>query len=347
MALPKCGIHPAFACLKPDRFPELRRSQETPLHEIPMSFRADLWPAMRLARLVWRERYDVLHTHSARALLIARIAAALTGTPIVHHVHGHTSAEVAGRRFTRLNAWVERMSLPAAQAVIAVSQSVADYLRNRGAEPKRLHVVCNGVPGRTQLPDKPKEPTVWNIGLVALLRPRKGLETFLDAVALVCRRTMSLRLHIVGRFETSQYEQEIRARAYELGLASKIEWREFQPRIDAELDAMDMLVFPSVLPEGMPMVLLEAMAAGLPIVASGVPGVTDVLRDCHDGLLVPPGDPQSLADAITKLMNDPELRERLRTGAFHRQQEQFSDRKMAAAVADIYRLVDAEHRAES
>ncbi|MEX2142282.1 MAG: glycosyltransferase [Pirellulales bacterium] len=340
--LPEFGVETGFACLKSGCFAAMRQSRQTPLVELPMRTRFDLRPALRLARLVRRERYHLLHTHSPRALLIARFASALCGVPIVHHVHGNTSSEVASRRFTRLNAWAERKSLPAAAAVIAVSASVAYYLSGLGVPAERLHVVPNGVPTRSRLADRSGWPADGTLGFVALLRPRKGLETLLDAAALLRSRDLTARLRIVGRFETSDYEREIRRHAEQLGLAGVIEWRGFQQRVDAELDRMDVLVFPSILPEGMPMVLLEGMAAGVPIVASRVNGITDVVHDREDALLFPPGDAAALADTVSELIGNRALQERLRRTAFDRQREHFSDSSMAVAVADIYRGVLAQ-----
>ncbi len=335
--LPAHGVDVTFACLKQGRFAALRQSQQTPLVELPMRSRFDLRPALRLASMVRRERFDVLHTHSARALLIARCAAALSGATIIHHVHGNTSSEVKGRRFTRLNAWAERRSLPAADAVIAVSQSVAAYLQSQGVDRKQIHQIPNGVPARACLSEKDPQPSQWTIGFIALLRPRKGLETFLDAAALARAGGLAARLRIVGRFETSDYEREIHARAERLGLADTIDWRGFQRQVDLELDAMDLLAFPSILPEGMPMVLLEAMAAGVPIVGTKVDGITDLLQDEENALLVSAGDPQELSAAIVRLLQDQPLRERVRQTAFYSQNERYSDNAMAAAVAQLYR----------
>ena len=337
--LPEFGVKTGFACLKPGRFASLRQSRQTPLVDVPMRSRFDLRPAIRLARLVRRKGYQLLHTHSPRALLIARVASALCGVPIVHHVHGNTSSEVADRRFTRLSAWAERKSLPAAAAVVAVSPSVADYLRDQGVPAQRLHVVPNGVPTRPYLAECNGRTTAWTLGFIALLRPRKGLETLLEAATLLRSRGLATRLRIVGRFETSEYEHAIHRLAEQLGLASVIDWRGFQQRVNAELDQMDLLVFPSILPEGMPMVLLEAMAAGVPIIASRVKGITDVVHDREDGLLVPPGDATALAEAIAEMIGDATLRSRLRATAFNRQRDYFSDASMAAAVANIYRKV--------
>jgi glycosyltransferase involved in cell wall biosynthesis len=337
--LPDYGVEVGFACLKPGRFASQRQARKTPLVELAMRSRFDLRPALHLARLVREDGYEVLHTHSARALLIGRFAAALCGAATVHHVHGITSSEVAGRPFTRLNAWVERKLLPTASAVIAVSSSVADYLRQVGVARERLHIVPNGVPARPSLPHKDLEPAHPTLGFIALLRPRKGLETFLEAAALLNSRGVDARLRIVGRFESGEYEREIHGLAERLGLAGAIDWRGFQQNVDAELDAMDVLVFPSVLPEGMPMVVLESMAAGVPIVASRVGGVIDVLRDGQDALLAAPAVADDLAEKIAWLVHDREMRNRLRQSAYARQRQCFSDASMAGAVANIYEQV--------
>lgn len=341
MQLPQHGVDVGFACIKPDRFPAMRMSQATPLVTVPMRSRFDFRPAMQLARLVRQERCDLLHTQSARALLLARLASALSGVPLVHHVHGNTGSEVAGRRYTKINAFAERLLLPGASAVIAVSQSVAEYLRTIGITNEQLRVIPNGVPARPALSRRAVPGAKWRLGFIALLRPRKGLEAFLEAAALLRRKGLPIELRIVGRFETPEYEQAIHRRAAELQLGEAIEWRGFRQQVDRELDQMDLLVFPSVLPEGMPMVVLEAMAAGTPIVATRVAGVTDVLGD-EDALLVEAGDATALAEGMAQTIADAKRRESRRRAAFHRQSEWFSDQAMARSVAAVYRSVVAQ-----
>ncbi len=355
MRLPELGVDVAFACLKPDKFPTLRRSRQAPLFELPMGSRVDLRPALALARIIRRDGYDVVHTHSARAAIVARIAARLTGVPIVHHVHGNTASEVGARRLTRINAWAERRLLCGNDAVIAVSDSVADYLRGCGVADDRLFVVPNGVPCRATIrertwphgvPSNGASRNSTTLGFVALLRPRKGLEVLLEATALLRNRhrqqpgePVDVRLRIVGRFDSADYEQAIHQLAHRLNLSDHIDWRGFQSNIDGELDRMDLLAFPSILPEGMPMVLLEAMAAGVPIVASAVAGVTDVLRDGDNACLVEPNDAPALASAIERLLHDPDEVERTRVRAYQQQVDRYSDISMAAGVSDVYRQV--------
>jgi phosphatidyl-myo-inositol alpha-mannosyltransferase len=179
---------------------------------------------------------------------------------------------------------------------------------------------------------------------VPLLRPRKGLEVLLEATRLLQERGNQFNLRIVGRFEESDYERQILSHAEKLGLTKLIEWRGFRREVDLELECMSLLVFPSILPEGMPMVLLEAMAAGVPLVASDIEGVRGLLNHEQHALLIPPEDPGALANSIERLINDVVLRRRLRRAAFDLQTAKYSDTTMAAAVAEIYQQVVAATR---
>ncbi|HEX4000246.1 MAG TPA: glycosyltransferase [Pirellulales bacterium] len=336
LRLPEFGVDPELACLKPGRFPILRRSQFTPLHEMPMRGRFDLRPARRLAQLLRDEGFDLLHTHTPRAALVGHLAARLSGVPMVHHVHGQTATEVRRRWWTGLMARVERMCVARAAAVIAVSPSAARYIASHGVAESRLHVVPNGVPSHDTLSDRPLPSGEWTLGTIALFRPRKGLETVLHAIGLLRRRGFAVRLRAVGSFETLEYRDEVLRYATELDVAADVDWLGFQSDIDRQLAKMDLLVFPSVLAEGLPMVPLEAMAAGVPIVASRVDGVTDLVRDGIEGLLCRPGDAEDLADAVARFVRGESDWHVMRQRAYRRQKDDFSDRAMAATIAQLY-----------
>ena len=107
--------------------------------------------------------------------------------------------------------------------------------------------------------------------MVGLLRPRKGLETVLDALALLRQQSFSVRLRVIGSFETPGYQREVQQHVACLGIGSAVDWAGFCSDIDTQLARLDLMAFPSLLAEGMPMVVLEAMAAGVPLVASRVP----------------------------------------------------------------------------
>lgn len=339
--LPEQNVWSGFVCVKPCRFPQERAAQATPLWELPMRGRWDLRPAYQLARLICRERIDLLHTHNARAALIAALAARWTSVRLIHHVHGQTAVEVGARWWTRCNAWLERRVLGACAGVIAVSASTAAYLQTAGAATERIAVIPNGVPGRANFV-KRHPGAVLTLGFIALLRPRKGLEVFLESAALLIQQGIKCRLRIVGRFETPEYERDILARCVALGLSERIDWRGFCQPIDAELDVIDVLAFPSVLPEGMPMVLLEALAAGVPIVACRVPGVTDVIQDGGNGLLVEPNDAADLTNGLQRLLNSRELWQRLSAAGHASHEQYFSAQIMTQRVRNLYDRVLAE-----
>jgi glycosyltransferase involved in cell wall biosynthesis len=161
----------------------------------------------------------------------------------------------------------------------------------------------------------------------------------LRAVAQLRQQGCDVRLRAVGPFETPEYEAEIRRLSAELQVQGHVEWRGFRSDVTAELDAMDLFIFPSILPEGMPMVVLEAMAAGVPVMGTTVDGVTDVIRHGRDGLLTAPGDASALATAVAELIANPRLWQELRATAHARQTARFSVASMAAGVAAAYREI--------
>jgi glycosyltransferase involved in cell wall biosynthesis len=336
LRLPEFGVEPAFACLKPQEFPAARRSQDTPLHLTPMTGRFDLRPAWRLAKLIRREQYDLIHTHTPRAALVGGLASRLAGVPMVHHVHGQTATEVSHRLRWRMVAGVERFAISRAAAVIAVSPSAGRYIAAHGVPEDKVRVVPNGVPAVGPLPPRPTPHGTWTIGVIALFRPRKGLETLIEALAALRHCGMPVRLRAIGSFETAEYEQTVRRYAERLEVMDAIEWTGFRTNVSHELAKLDLLAFPSVLAEGLPMVVLEAMAAGAPVVGTRVDGVRDAIRDGIDGLLCEPGDATELSEAIGRVIRGAVDWQTLRTAAWQRQRDEFSDHSMCRAMGEVY-----------
>jgi glycosyltransferase involved in cell wall biosynthesis len=337
--LPEMGVDVGFACVKPDRFPMARRSQITPLERLPMRGRFDLKPAWRLARLIRREKYDLIHTHTPRTALVGRIASQLAGVPMVHHVHGHTAVEVGAGWKTWLSAKVEKFSLSRAAAVVAVSPSAARYIYAWGVPERRIHLIPNGVPGRKNRSVRSTPRTVWTLGTLAMFRPRKGLEVLLQSLATLHHRGLPVQLRVIGGFESQQYQEQMLRLVEELAIWRLVEWRGFRQDIDAELDAIDLMVLPSVLPEGMPMAVLEAMASGVPPIGTRVEGIADVIHHGHDGLLVEPNNADELANAVTAVIEGDFDWQQLSQNAAKTHAARYSDRIMAAGVAEVYRHV--------
>src|SRR5690606_37787401 len=151
-----------------------------------------------------------------------------------------------------------------------VSHSLADRLKASGCAAERVAVVPNGVPVCEVADSAPLPSGTWTLGTVALFRPRKGIEVLIDALALLREKNLPVRLRAVGSFETAEYENEIKRRAQQAGVQSLIDWVGFSRDVRAELARMDVMVLPSLFGEGLPMVVLEAMAAGVPVVATEV-----------------------------------------------------------------------------
>jgi glycosyltransferase involved in cell wall biosynthesis len=311
----------------------MRKCADAPLYDVAMKNRFDLSPVWRLAHIIRNQGYRLIHTHTARSAVIGRLASMLTGVALVHHVHSPTICDTTHRFRNWINCLVERITLRRAAALIAVSEAVGNYVRQQGFG---VFVVPNGVPPRRALPARNPARADWTLGMIALFRPRKGVEILLEALALLRSRGLPVRLRAVGNFETPEYESRIKCLAGQLNLDSAIDWAGFARDIDTELAHMDLFVLPSLFGEGLPMVVLEAMSAGLPVVASAVSGVPEAVRDGVEGLLVEPGNSAALAAAVGRFVSREVSWNKLGSGALLRHAECFSDLRMAADVARVY-----------
>jgi glycosyltransferase involved in cell wall biosynthesis len=198
-------------------------------------------------------------------------------------------------------------------------------------------VVCvpNGVP-RIVVPPRRRTPKTWTLGMTALFRPRKGVEVLLEALAAARETGADVRLRAIGPFETPGYEAEVHALVDRLGIAEALHWTGFVADISAELARIDALVLPSLFGEGLPMVILEAMAAGVPVIATRVEGVPEAVHHGETGLLVEAGDPIGLAAAIGELTSGVYSYPDLSRHAQERHAQDFSAEIMALNVASVY-----------
>jgi glycosyltransferase involved in cell wall biosynthesis len=337
--LPEFGFEADFACMKPGKFEPMRHAKQSRVADCRMKSRFDLTPVRRLARLIAEEQYALVHAHTPRALFLSRLASAWAGVPLVYHVHSHTASDWINMRQNWLNSLVERMSLTRVSGVVTVSERLADYIRGQGVAPQRIRVVPNGVPTRGRLVERQPPDKTWTLGAVSLFRPRKGLEVLLESLALLRSQGLSVRLRAVGPFETPEYEQKVKAEVQRLQIADLVHWVGFTQDVQSELAQMDLFILPSLLREGLPMAILEAMAAGIPIIGTRVEGISEAVRDGQEGLMVAPNDPQDLACAIARFVRGEVDWSRLRAGAHRRQAECFSARSMAQGVAEVYQQV--------
>ena len=339
--LPAFGVDVTLACVKPRLFPE-KRFSDAPLVHVPMRNSFDILAANALCKLVKQEQFDMIHAHTPRTVLLASQASWRTGVPYVYHVHSPTSADSTRSIRNWINAKVERWSLKRVRQLITVSSSLAEHMQAEGFSPEQIVVVRNGVACQQKLRNSQPPSCEWVIGTVALFRPRKGLEVLIEALALLRQKDLPVKLRCVGGFETAEYQQEILTQVKRLNLASCIEWTGFVRDVENQLTRMDLFALPSLFGEGLPMVILEAMAAGVPVVATRVQGAPEAIVSGRDGLLCEPKSAESLASAIESVITGNVDWQQLRSNALARQRAEFSDVAMAKGVAESYRKVMAK-----
>lgn len=344
--LPDEGITADLVALKPGLFAEARRSSAR-LSTLPMRGRLDFRVVGQLKQLVQRHNYQILHAHTPRTALVSAIAARALHMPWVYHVHSPVSRDSGRGLQNRINSWVERFSLRSATRVIVVSPTLEPYMRGRGVSVDRLVCVPNGVPvvqqkGPTNR-DANQDKDSFEIGMVALFRPRKGTEVLIDAVAEVLSRGCDVRLKLVGGFETPEYQQQITQQIAQRNISASVQFTGFTTDVASQLGSLNAMALPSLYGEGLPMVVLEAMAAGVPVIASRVEGTGAAIEHGVSGLLVEPNNAGELSNAIEQLVNGARDARALAAQARVRHAERFSDIAMARGVATVYRQLLEEH----
>jgi glycosyltransferase involved in cell wall biosynthesis len=339
--LPQFGVQADFACVKPGRFLQRLREQGGEWgrgYDLAMRSRLDVRAAWGVRDLVRQQGYEVLHAHTPRTAMITSLASRLTGVPWVYHVHSPAARDSAQAMSNRVNSWIEKLSLRSCDQLITVSESLRRDCLAGGADERRVAVVHNGVPAIC--PPRQSTPVPggrWVIGMVALMRPRKGLEVALEALAQLQRAGHDVVLRCIGPFETKAYQGEILARIERLGVGRRVEQVGFTDDVPAALAKLDAMVLPSLFGEGLPMVVLEAMAAGLPVIATRVEGTPEAITHGVAGLLAEPRDPSSLAAEIAALVGGRHDWQRISQAARDRHRRCFSDSTMAEATASVYR----------
>jgi len=289
---------------------------------------------LRAARALGEMRPDVVHSHGHFAGVLGRAAAWWSGIPIAVH-HLHTMDTTLRDRHRRLERFLARLS----HLVLCCSRAVADHARHVLGIPERLLlVVPNGIDpppavDREEALARLGGPAPPVIGCIGSLAPHKGQSVLLRAVDhLRPDRPLPTLVFVGGGPERAALEAlaaERRRAAHVLFLGERSDARCLVPAFDA-------LVIPSIGREGFGLAAIEAMDAGVPVVASRLGGLPEVVDDGRTGLLVPPGEPAALAAAVGSLLDRPELRRVM--GAEGRRQvaERFRAETQAGRIEDLY-----------
>ncbi len=313
--------------------PLAERAGAAGLEVRPLPFRGDLWPPAiwALARLLRREPPSALLLHDPHAVSAGLLAARLAGG----------ARAVAVRRVDfPLHSFFSRRKYAACARVIVVSRAIARVVEADGIAPERLRLVYEGVPdrqpasgGRELLRELGIPEGAPVVGNVAALTAHKDHATLIEAMALLGSRLPGARLVIAG---DGELRAALEARLRERGLEGRVVFAGFRRDLDRLMPAFSLFCLSSRL-EGLGTSLLDAMAFGLPVVATAAGGIPEAVLDGLTGRVVPPHDPAALADALAAVLGDDALRHELGAAGRRRFLERFTAERM---VGDTLRVLE-------
>ena len=302
------------------------RRSGVPVFVIRDRFPGDPLAAVALARLARRRRIGILETHGYKPNVLGRLLAPRLRVPWIAFLHGETGEGWKVRAYCRL----ERLAVPRADRVVAVSVQMARALAAGGVPAERIRVIHNAC--QIESDDAPSGERPPVVGVVGRLSPEKGVDVALRVHALVVRRRADARLLIAG---DGRELERLRRLAETLGIASSVHWLGYQDDPGFVYRQLAVLLLPSRR-EGLPNVVLETLAHGVPVVATAIGGVPEVVSDGRNGFLAPVDNVEALAERVVQLLEDAPLRQRL--GQLGREEvlARFSPEARARAMEALY-----------
>lgn len=307
----------------------------------------DLRAFLGILNLVLQERFDIVHTHTSKAGALGRLAAAVCrGTAVIHQPHGHLFYGYYGRIGTLLVVCAERLLAPLARVQVTLSRRGAEEHLGRGiGRPESYRVIRSGIdlrPFRRAATERAAcrehlgfEPGDLVVGTLCRLERVKGVDTLLEGFRRAASARPRLRLYLGG--DGPLRDTLVRRAAADPLLKGRVAIPGAWVPPERVLPAFDLFVLASR-NEGMGRALVEAMACGLPVLATDVGGVSEVLEEGRAGLLIPPDDPEAVAAGIGKLADDPSLRARL-GGVARGRSVAFGAGRMVRSLLRLYREV--------
>jgi len=305
-----------------------------------------------VCRLMKREQPDLVHTHSS---LSGRIAARLLRVPVVYTKHNlvripNEKGVVPPKAGTFRQLFNRFAASALSDRVIAVSAGVQKELVESGIKSSMVAAIPNGIDLSPYVPKwnqkeapRAKEGAAKKgmlVGTVARLHRQKALDVMLEAAKMVLSSEPSVRFVIGG---TGPLEGELKTKIRELRLESYVKMAGFVSDVPGFLANLDVYVLSSDY-EGLPLAVLEAMGAGLPVVSTAVGGVPEAVVDGLNGILVPPRQPKALAQAIVRFLVDPDMGRTMGIAGRERAEELFDAKVMAEKTVNVYRRLVARKR---
>lgn len=340
LAADRSDFRHSLVCMSPPgELADIARDSGVPVITMPVRTRYAVATVRRWAAWMRREDVAIVHTHMHHAAMWGRLGGIFGGVPVlVTTEHG----KELWKGTIRLT--IDRILSRHTARHIAVSEDcMAIRKRREKVAPGKILVIPNGVSVPDDVSNRPHrdrlrrefgfDDRTFVMGTVGRVVAAKGYEHLLAALRIIRSRNPRVVWLAVG---DGDQRGALEALADRLGLADAVVWAGRRGDVENLLEAMDVWVMSSIR-EGLPVALLEAMAAGVPIVGTTVGGIPDAIRDGRDGLLVPAADPEALAGAVERMMEDPGLAAALGASAHARARDMYGIASIARRIEDIYR----------
>ena len=284
----------------------------------------------KLVDIINQEEIDIVHARSRVPAWIAYFACRRSRAVLITTCHGYYKKHF----FSFVMGWAKR--------VIAISNVIARHMIDDFAVPHdRIRLIPRSVDLEKfrYLDPRDKRKEDFNVGIIGRITPLKGHLYFIKAMAHIYRQVPRLKIWIVGDAPASKesYKEELQVLVRRLGLWHCTEFLGTQRDIPGIMEHLDLVVLSTTTHEAFGRVVVEAQAAGVPVVATRVGGVIDIIEDGKNGLLVPPADPRSMSEAVMRIFKDPQLARTLAEKAYLKVKEKYNVELMVKNTLDVYR----------
>lgn len=294
---------------------------------------------IRTAALIRQHNIDILHTHGYKSDIIGYLAAKLARVPVISTPHG---SELSGNRKLNMYHKIGDYFIRKMDKVVPVSEGLRDEYLNKGVQPEKIKLIMNGVDIMDveekrldeQFSALKNEKNLKLVGYVGQLIERKGLPNLIKAMKTITK-SIKVKLVLIGE---GSAENALKKMVELEGLSGVVDFLGFRSDRLEIMKCFDVFVLPSYI-EGLPRVIMEAMAAKVPVIASDIPGVREIIHHNKTGILVKTDSPDQLAYRIAELINNPQIADEIRRNAYENVRTYHSAERMSQEYTELYRNI--------
>lgn len=325
---------------KSSHFPQLARIDKrgVSLSKVAAYLRALSTISREIRHVIHVENIDLTYANAYPCCLYCLLPALLSRKPLVWHVHNL-------RRITPLSRPIYRIVGAVCEGIITVSEACRTNLLQASLPASKIKTIYNGLDlsrfrrkgkGQSLREEFKIRPHTKVIGLMGQPLPEKGHRYFVEAAAEVLKTDPDVKFLIIGHVYFDAYHQELLGLVKKLNLESEIFFTGWRSDIPSVYESLDILAHVRITPEPAALVLMEAMAMGVPVVASKTGGTSELILDGKTGILIPPRDSHALAQAVKHLINNPERAKRMGQRGRQRMEERFTLSKQMEAIEGLW-----------